>query len=136
MAKASTKTKGKKNMDNTENTGGKLSLEQRLENARKLVAKYEQQINALRQINNVEVGDDVDFKFGRSEKARTLTGTVIAVADTDQGRMVAIQTGEGLDVETKKVRAADIITNRTADERGGDEAPAADNGDEDPLAAA
>lgn len=114
----------------------KRSLAERIEATRALLAKYLAEQNSLTQINNVEVGDDVTFKFGRAEKARNLDGKVIAVGDTEQGRVVAVQTGEGLDVKTIKVRAADITEKRSADERSApsDEAPASD--DTDPLSAA
>lgn len=138
MAKPTTKGK-KNNMENTPateaTTGGKQSLEQRIAATEKLLAKYRAQLNAEKQINNVQVGDaNVTFKFGRSEKSREETGTVIGIADTAQGKVVAIQVGEGIDIAIRKVRAADIISNPAADARNaeGGEAPATDA---DPLAA-
>jgi hypothetical protein len=113
------------------------SLQERLEAARALVAKYEAQINSEAQINNVQVGDDVSFTFGRADRARILTGVVSAVADTDTGRMAAVTVGSGLDVEIKKIRAADITENRTAATRIAPEAAAeavsADAAGGDPL---
>jgi hypothetical protein len=106
------------------------SLAERLEAARALVAKYEAQINSEAQINNVQVGDDVDFKYGKSNVGagvRTLTGTVQAVGDTDNGRVVVILVGEGIDIKPYKVRAADITANRTAETRNAAEtAPGGD----------
>lgn len=129
-------TKGKTTPMTTETTGGKQSLETRLENARKLVAKYEAMLNAEKQINNVQVGDaGVTFKFGRSDKSRNEVGTVVGLSDTPQGRIVAIQTGEGIDVAIRKVRAADIISNPAADERNSAESGEEASADADPLAA-
>jgi preprotein translocase subunit YajC len=133
MSKKPVKKKATKTMTdqtNIEAVAAPRTLAQKLAAAELLVAKYRQQINAEKQINNVQVGDEVTFNFGRAAKLRVLAGTITAVADTDLGRMVAIQTGEGLDVEIKKVRAADIVTNSTAATRDG-EAPA--SGDAAPF---
>lgn len=137
MAKAATKGNKKTMTDNTTPaTGGKQSLEQRIIATRALLAKYEARLNAEKQINNVQVGDEgVTFKFGRSDKAREETGKVVAVADSSQGKVVSVLVGEGVDMAIRKVRAADIISNPSADERnaaeGGEEAAT----DADPLAA-
>lgn len=133
MAKKPQQPKGTNTTVTTETNGGKQSLETRLANARALVAKYEAMLNSQAQINNVQVGDEVTYKFGRSDKSRTESGTVTAVGDTPQGRVVAIQTGEGLDIVLRKVRAADILSNPSADARNAE--PANDAADADPLAA-
>ena len=117
----------------------KRSLEQRLADTLALAEKYRAEINSLRQINNVQVGDTVTFKFGRAEKARNIAGTVIATGDTPQGKVAAISTGEGLDIKTVKVRAADIVSNPSADARnseGDAPADASVETSEDPLNAA
>lgn len=132
------KTKGKTTMTDTTTAAvaTKQSLEERLANAEKLVEKYKAQINAEKQINNVQVDDEgVTFKFGRAEKARELSGKIVAVADTDNGKVVSILCGEGVDIEIKKVRAADIISNPSADARNGEAAEGGDAADADPLAA-
>ncbi len=88
---------------------------QKLEAARALVAKYEQQLDSETILNNIEVGDDVSFKFGRGEKARVLEGSVVAVGEVERlGLVAAVQSGEGIDVQTYKVRVLDITENRTA----------------------
>lgn len=90
------------------------TLEDKLANAKKLVAKIEQEIKTAAIVNNVEVGDDVDFTFGRGDKKRSLKGEITAIKDTDTGKLVAIVTGEGFDLETFKVRVQEITENRTA----------------------
>lgn len=132
MAKASTKGK-QKTMTATTPETGKRSLAQKIEATRALLAKYLALENSLAQINNVEVGDDVTFKFGRAEKARNISGKIIAIGDTEQGRIVAVQTGEGLDVKTVKVRAADIVSNPSADARNAEDGEAPVEADADPL---
>jgi hypothetical protein len=140
MAKKPQSKGNKTNMTteaNTENTaGGKLTLEQKIANTEALLAKYRALQNSLKQINNVQVGDEVTFKFGRAEKARDEKGSVIGIADTAQGKVVAIQVGEGIDVAVRKVRAADIVSNPAADARNAEagEGETA-SADADPLAA-
>jgi len=137
MAKASTKSKGtNKTMTTEATTKTPMTLDEKIAMYENLVAKLKARRNSLAQINNVQVGDQgVTFNFGRGEKARVETGNVIAVGDSAQGKLVVIQTGEGLEIAQRKVRAADIISNPSADARNaeGGEA-AADAGD--PLAAA
>jgi hypothetical protein len=134
MAKSTTKGNKKNMTTEAPAAGGKLTLDQKIENTEKLLAKYKALRNSLAQINNVQVGDaGVTFKFGRSDKARTEVGTVIGIADSPQGKLVAIQTGEGIDVAVRKVRAADILSNPAADARNAEGGEAAEAGD--PLAA-
>lgn len=114
------------------------TLEERLATAEASVARIKAQIVARDMLNNVEPGDSVTFAYGRKDTARTLSGVVIGVGDgaATQGRVAAIQSGEGIDVTVYKVRVADILTNPTADERNGstaEEAPASDTASEDPL---
>lgn len=111
---------------------GKRTLEEKITATRALLAKYLAEQNAEKQINNVQVGDDITFNFGRADRVRSITGTVQAVADTDLGRVVSVLTGEGIDAELKRVRADAITENRTAASRAPEEAaPVAD--DADPL---
>lgn len=135
--------KGRKtSMSKTEEvtpTSTPRTLEEKIALTRALLAKYEAQANALQQINNVEVGDDITFNFGRADKVRSLTGVVQAVGDTEFGRMVAVLSGEGINAEIKKIRAEHITENRTAAARSGEAAPVATDeapvADADPLTA-
>ena len=104
------------------------TTEEKLVAARKLVAKYEQQIATAAITNNIEVNDQITFRFGRTDKVRELAGVVTGIKDGPTGRMVAVITGEGFDVQTVKIRVGDIISNAAADARTGNAG--------DPLAAA
>lgn len=119
----------------TKTTADKLAA------AQALVAKYEQELRSEALVNNIEIGDDADFIFGRGESKKTLTGKVV-VPLTDggtAGKVVGVEAGEGFDKKVYKVRVTEIIANRTADARNvlgvpaNDVAPVAS---EDPLLAA
>lgn len=70
----------------------------------KLYALLVQKENADR-IDAVAVGDSVTVKYGRGEKARELNGVVLA----RDGENIAVQTGEGLDIQVVKVATSAII---------------------------
>jgi hypothetical protein len=92
-------------------------LDARIADAREDVEKAEAKLAKLLTeqanralIENVGIGDEVRFEYGRGEKRRVLTGTVVAVGnDEKQGRLLAVTYGEGIDVETVKIRAVDIL---------------------------
>lgn len=95
---------------------GKTLIERR-DAAIALVSKLNAQINAEAILNNVSVGNVVEFSFGRAEKRRTLTGTVVGVRDDEKlGKLAAIQSGDGFDAQTYKVRVADISRNLSVEE--------------------
>jgi hypothetical protein len=75
-------------------------------------AKLDSLINAeanAAELNAITKGYVVSFPFGRAEKRRSLTGTVIAVGDDPkQGRMLVVAYGEGLDASTAKIAASDV----------------------------
>lgn len=106
----------------------KQTTEQKLANAKALVAKYEDQLRKEALANNVEIGDDVTFNFGRKETKREISGKVTGVRDDANGRWVAVAVGEGFDATTYRIRSADILNNPKADERR--------NAGVDPLSAA
>ena len=92
------------------------SLEEQLAAAQERVAKLQTRINSEAIVNNVAVGNDVEFTFGRGEKKRTLRGVVTATREDEKlGKLAAVTVGEGFDVETYKVRFADITTNHSAE---------------------
>ena len=113
----------------------KTDLE-KLIDAKAYVAKLEARIAAAKLLNNVNVNDTVQFTFGRAEKARTLTGTVIGTKETPTGLQLAVSVGEGFDATVYKPYARDITANLTAAANDDAEAPASDEASEDPLAAA
>jgi hypothetical protein len=109
----------KKSKVNDVTTSAPRTTLQKLEAARALVAKYEQQLASEAIVNNIEVGDDVDFIFGRGDKKRTLTGVVIVgITELDGvGKVVGVESGEGFEKQVYKVRVSDLSANRTADGR-------------------
>lgn len=111
------------------------TLAEKITATRVLLAKYEQQELTASIVNNIEAADDVDFNYGRGETRRVITGRVVTVGDSDQGKLAVVQFGEGLDVKVVKVRVADITANRTAAERTAAEASTAGEAT-DPLTAA
>ncbi|GEM_PF-6560788 len=100
------------------------TLDEKIAATEALLAKYKQQKLTEAILNNIQIGDDVDFNFGRGESRRTLTGKVtVGITDDEAvGKVVAVFAGEGFDAKTYKVRVADITANRTAAERGPEEA--------------
>jgi hypothetical protein len=61
-------------------------------------------------IENLAVGTEVTFEYGRGEKRRELSGSVVAAGDDPKtGRMLVISVGSGLDVQTYKIRATDVL---------------------------
>lgn len=124
------------------------TIQEKLEAARKLVAKYEQKIKSDAIINNVEEGDVVTIKFGRGDKVRNITGKIVGTNPTDTGLTVVVL---GEDFKPYTVFARDILSNDAAEARNaaaaGDDAAEAVEGDdlaaiaaeaagEDPLTAA
>ena len=114
------------------------TLEQKLAAAEALVAKYKAAIANEQALRDVQVGDNVTFKYGRAglgEGVRTLTGTVKAMQEIEEGTAkglnLRVEVGEGFDAELFKVHARDIVSNASADER-----KAAAPADADPLNAA
>lgn len=96
---------------------GKQTTEQKLANAEALVAKYEDQLKREGLSNNIVLGDEVTFTFGRGETKRDIAGTVTGVRDDTNGRWVAVAVGIGFDATTYRVRSTDITTNLRADAR-------------------
>lgn len=95
----------------------KQTTEQKLANAKALVAKYEEQLQREALANNVVIGDEVTFTFGRGETKRGIAGTVTGVRDDSNGRWVAVAVGEGFDATTYRIRSTDITANVQADKR-------------------
>lgn len=108
------------------------TIEERLEAARNLVAKYEAQIASDRISANVAVGDAVVVKFGRGAKVRDVNGTVVGIKDRTAVVLDA-------DLRTVRVNFRDIVANTTAAEREAAGNPAeaeASSADADPLSEA
>lgn len=97
------------------------TLAEKIAATRILLAKYEAQEYTLAVANNIEKDDTVTIKFGRGDKAREVTGTVIGVADTDNGRFVAVLDA---DLNSYKVHVRDVLANPNADARNAEAASA------------
>lgn len=118
------------------------TLQEQLEAAQARVDKIKAAINTQEILQSVKAGDTATFTYGRAEKVRELSGTVVAVGDrTDERgratRIAVINSGEGLDIEQYKVRVADILTLNGEGFAGAsveDEAPADDAAPEAPEA--
>lgn len=92
-------------------------LDARINDATEDLAKAQARLDKLvterdnrAKLETIAAGASVTFDYGRGEKRRTLTGVVVAVGDDDKGtRMLAVAVGEGINVETYKIRAVDVI---------------------------
>lgn len=104
------------------------TLDEKIAATEALLAKYKQQKLTEAIMNNIEIGDDVDFTYGRADSKRTLTGKVVVGITDDEnwGKIVGIEAGEGFDKKVYKVRVPDITANRTAENRPVPGAPDAD----------
>jgi hypothetical protein len=115
----------------TVSTAPKTTAE-KLAAAEALVAKYQQQLISETLKNDVQNGDVVSFIFGRGDKKKSLTGSVMATQDIADGTLkglnLRVLVGEGFDAETFKVHIRDVTSNVTADARR-----AAEGGAVDPL---
>lgn len=101
----------------------KMTTVQKLAQAQAMVAKYTAELTAERIRNNIQEGDAITFQFGRGDTRKEMTGSVLGVKDDANGRWIAVSAGEGFEMQTYRIRAADILTNAAADARGSD-APA------------
>lgn len=92
-------------------------IDERIKEAREAVTKAQARLQELEteaanrdKLESVTKGQRVNFRFGRADKARVLTGEVTAVGVDDKGnRLVAVSVGEGLDMEVMKIPATSII---------------------------
>jgi hypothetical protein len=48
---------------------------------------------------NLASGGVIEFMFGRGETRKQRAGVVLGIAETDKGKRIKIQTGEGFDAE-------------------------------------
>jgi S-adenosylmethionine synthetase len=102
--------------ENTNETRTTL-LDEKIKDAREDVAKAQAKLDRLlteranrERIENLAVGTEVSFEYGRGDKRRVLTGTIVAVGDDEKlGRQFAVTAGEGLDIATYKIRATDVL---------------------------
>ena len=101
----------------TEQTTTTNLLDEKIKDAREDVAKAQSKLDKLLleaanrdRILNLLPGTEVSFEYGRGEKRRALAGKVVAIADDPKmGRVLAVVTGEGVDIETYKIRSSDVL---------------------------
>lgn len=94
----------------------KQTLAERIANTEALLAKYKAKQKSIAIVNNVEVGDTVTIKYGRGDKVRNISGSVVGIKDENDVRSVVVL---GEDFKPYTVRAADITENAAAAARGG-----------------
>lgn len=81
------------------------------------ITKHEEAIAKLRaELANAPseyvpaIGDEVRFKFGRSDKVRELTGKVLGISPNEKGSpTVVIMSGEGVDAEVFRVLSINVF---------------------------
>lgn len=101
----------------TENTEKTTLLDAKIKDAREDVEKAQAKLDRLlaelanrERVESLAVGSTVSFEYGRGDKRRVLTGTIIAAGDDEkQGKLFAVQTGEGLDIANYKIKASDVL---------------------------
>lgn len=54
-------------------------------------------------------GDVIEFVFGRGENRKQRAGVVLGIAETDKGKRIKIQTGEGFDSEILVIDPSAIV---------------------------
>lgn len=60
-------------------------------------------MEAAERASNIDVGANVSFVFGRGETKSDLTGQVIAVVPTEQGKLLKVLAGEGKGIKVYDV---------------------------------
>ena len=103
--------------ENNEQPSKTSLLDEKIKDAREDVEKAQAKLDRLlielanrERSEGLAVGTVVKFEYGRGDKRRTLEGTIIAAGDDEKlGKQFAVQAGEGLDIATYKIRAADVL---------------------------
>lgn len=101
------------------------TLDQRITEAQAAVAKAQAALAALvserdnrERYENLAAGQVVSFEFGRAEKRRVISGTVKSIHDDGKGgRILVVESGEGLDIQINKVPATSVIFDAPAAEQ-------------------
>ena len=97
------------------------TLTERLAAATALVAKLQAQIDSENIVNNVALDDTVTIKYGRAEKVRNVSGKIVGIRETENGKSVVVLSD---DFKTYTVAAKDITVNEGALARASVEQPA------------
>lgn len=88
-----------------------LTLDERIQRAEKRLAKLKQQKLTESLMSDIEKGDKVVIRFGRSDKARDIKGEVVGVSLPN----IVVLADE---LKPYKVHVRDVIANSTAAKRG------------------
>jgi hypothetical protein len=78
----------------------------------KIAEKYnalKQQLDNIGFLSQLAVGVAVRAKFGRAEKAREVTGAIVAIDDSGKTTRYKLQIGSGFDIEFIVVTANEIL---------------------------
>jgi hypothetical protein len=58
---------------------------------------------------NLASGDVIEFMFGRGETRKQRAGVVLGIAETDKGKRIKLQVGEGFDAEILVITSDAIV---------------------------
>jgi sRNA-binding protein len=75
------------------------ALKDRIAADTKKLAEMEAAAAAGNAMANLASGDVIEFMFGRGETRKQRAGVVLGIAETDKGKKIKVQTGEGFDAE-------------------------------------
>jgi hypothetical protein len=59
---------------------------------------------------NLASGDVIEFMFGRGETRKQRAGVVKGIADTEKGKRIKVETGEGFDAEILVIAPDAIVS--------------------------
>lgn len=68
------------------------------------------QLAAIELVANVKSGDTVTATTGKGEKAVSVTGVVLGVAEDEHGKQIKVQTGSGFDTSVYVFKQAQIVS--------------------------
>ncbi|MEJ1593506.1 hypothetical protein SMA75_20140 [Escherichia coli] len=71
--------------------------------------KLAEQIETEKALANLAAGTTITFNYGRADTRKELQGVVKGVADTDKGRRIKVESGEGFDAEIYIIEVAAIV---------------------------
>ncbi|BAP34905.1 hypothetical protein AVU43_gp11 [Ralstonia phage RSJ5] len=66
-------------------------------------------IEAEQALTNIATGSSITFNYGRAETRKEYTGVVKGVADTDKGKRIKVEYGEGFDATIVIIDTSAIV---------------------------
>lgn len=82
------------------------AVKKAIERRDELAAKIE----AEQALSSIQTGNVIVFNYGRAETRKEYTGTVLGVADTDKGRRIKVQYGEGFDAAIVVIDPSAVVS--------------------------